>query len=605
MKRTSLRLTAPLALVALAVAPSALAQTGLVPLSELGSGTYSGFPGGLYPGGVNDPPAAHFADAMQRAGEVVPRNAAGNPDPQGLIGMIAVGMSNTTHEFGAFERNEDTNRNRNARLVLMDTAFGGQTAAIIASATAGYWTTMSQRLAAMGLTAAQVQVAWLKEADAGPPDDFPGHAVVLRDELELAVDNLHDKFPNLKLCYLSSRIYGGYAAPGSLNPEPQAYESGFSVKWLIEDQIAGDPGLNYGRIPGPVRAPLLLWGPYLWADGTTPRGDGLTWQVTDLESDHTHPSPSGEQKVAALLSAFFAAEATAAPWWPARADVGLVARDAAKDAHVSAGSPTTNFGAAATLLEQGGASPINPYVGFDVSGVARPVATAKLSLRVLDAGGGRVSVAADTSWGESTLTFANAPAAGAVLMNLPQSSRDGTIAANVTGSVNGDADGALTYVLTTPAAGLTSYHSRDGGDPPRLVMAVSCAASADGDGDGRADPCDCAPQDPTSFAIPGEVLNLRWLDRATLTWDSTSGASGAGTVHDVTSGDLVALPTFAPDPGDLCLGAQVTATSILDPGPDPATGQGRYFVARAENACGRSRWETSSDGRERVVAGCP
>ena len=94
----------------------------------------------------------------------------------------------------------------------------------------------------MGLTTAQVQTAWLKEANANPPDDFPGHALELRDDLETIANNLHDRFPRLRLCYLSSRTYGGYAKT-PLNPEPQAYESGFSVKWLIEDQIdAGAAG---------------------------------------------------------------------------------------------------------------------------------------------------------------------------------------------------------------------------------------------------------------------------------------------------------------------------------------------------------------------------
>src|SRR5262249_36050538 len=162
---------------------------------------------------------------------------------------------------------------------LMDTALGGQTAAAISDPSAAYWTTMMQRLQVMGLTPAQVQVAWLKEADAGPPDNFPVHAQTLRDELELIANDLHDKFPNLRLCYIASGISGGHAAPGSLNPEPQAYESGFSVKWLIEDQIHGDPALNYGQLPGPVRSPVLLWGPYLWANGTTPRTDGLVWLV--------------------------------------------------------------------------------------------------------------------------------------------------------------------------------------------------------------------------------------------------------------------------------------------------------------------------------------
>ena len=89
--------------LALAAVQPVLAQTtGLVPLSDLGTGFYKGFQGGLYPGGANAPPPQHLAAAAQKAGQIVPRNAAGDPDPQGLIALIAVGMSNTTHEFGAF-----------------------------------------------------------------------------------------------------------------------------------------------------------------------------------------------------------------------------------------------------------------------------------------------------------------------------------------------------------------------------------------------------------------------------------------------------------------------------------------------------------------------
>ena len=568
--------------------------TGLVPITDLGTGTYLGFQGGLYPGGLNEPPPAHQRAAMARATEIVPRNAAGEPAAGGLIGMIAVGMSNTTHEFGAFERNADRDRNRNARVVLMDTAFGGQTAAIIANPAAPYWTTMAQRLSGMGLTEAQVQVAWLKEADAQPPNDFPGHATVLRDELKAVVQNLHDTFPNLKLCYVSSRIYGGYSAQGTLNPEPQAYESGFSVKWLIEDQIAA----------GSVGTPLLLWGPYLWADGTTPRSDGLTWLVTDLESDHVHPSAAGEQKVAGLLSSFFARESTAAAWWPARADLGLVAVDAVKDAHVSAAAPGTNFGSAVPLLSQGGASPITAYAGFDTTAVTRPAALAKLSLRVAGAGGGRVSTVADTSWTEGAITYATAPAVGASLINMPPSSRDGTIAANVTGNVNADADALLSYALDTPSASPASYHARDDADPPRLILGVSCVLSPDGDGDGRADACDCAPADASSFAVPREVGALRFLDHDTLAWNSTAGEAGTGTVYDLLAGELSSLPLFEGAPGDTCAGA-IAGTQALDPAPSPSPGQGSWYLVRATNACGTGRWETASGGRDRSRPSCP
>ena len=64
-----------------------------------------------------------------------------------------------------------------------------------------------------------------------------------------------------------------------------------------------------------MKAPLLLWGPYLWADGTTPRkSDGLTDPASDLEGDGTHPSESGRQKVAELLLKFFQTDSLARIW---------------------------------------------------------------------------------------------------------------------------------------------------------------------------------------------------------------------------------------------------------------------------------------------------
>ena len=515
--------------------------------------------------------------------------------------MIAIGMSNTTHEFAVFERNEDTNPSRNARVVILDTGLGGQDASTIANPAAAYWNVVEQRLTALGLTAAQVQVAWLKEAQAQPPNNFPLHAVTLREDLESIANNLHDKFPNLKLCYVSSRIYGGYAT-GPLNPEPQAYESGFSVKWLIEDQISGDPGLSYGQA-GPVRAPLLLWGPYLWADGTRPRSDGLVWRRDDLEADGTHPSPSGEAQVAGLLSAFFASDVTAAPWWPARGDALLVALDAARDAHVLASEPAVNFGSAPQLEARGGAAPSNAYLGFDLAGAPRPVALAKLGLRVVLSGGGAVGLVSDAAWGEETITWSNAPAIGPGLVALPQSSRDGTIGADVTAAVNADADGLVSFALTVPGTAQTSYLSREGGQPPRLVLAVSCPV--DGDGDGRGDACDCAPGDPAAFAVPGDVREVRFDGASTLAWDSAAPGAGNGTRHDVLAGDLVELAIEGPRPGDLCVADDLANAELTDPTPTPGAGEGRFFLVRGDNVCGSGTWGQSSNGALRTAVACP
>jgi len=65
-----------------------------------------------------------------------------------------------------------------------------------------------------------------------------------------------------------------------------------------------------------VLAPLLSWGPYLWADGTRPRqGDGMVWLSENLGPDGTHPSTSGRLKVARMLLEFFKADPNAKRWF--------------------------------------------------------------------------------------------------------------------------------------------------------------------------------------------------------------------------------------------------------------------------------------------------
>src|SRR5262249_48641938 len=137
----------------------------------------------------------------------------------------------------------------------------------------------------------------------------------LQKDTLVVLQNARARFPNLRIAYLGSRIYAGYATT-RLNPEPFAYEGAFAVRWLIQDQIKGDPELNSNPERGAVKAPLLLWGPYFWGDGTTPRkSDGLVWKREDLVGDGTHPSQSGRQKVAEMLLKFFKTDPLARTWF--------------------------------------------------------------------------------------------------------------------------------------------------------------------------------------------------------------------------------------------------------------------------------------------------
>lgn len=321
-----MKCSVPAAIVVFAVAAAAAAPPGSrnlrVALDDLGASTYKGFAGGLYESGANVMPADHAAAGLDKAALIVPRDTSGVPTPSGRYVLLSVGMSNTTQEFcgstpcgpGTFmtiaAAEPDVNH---TTLAIVDGAAGGQTADTWDSpADANYDRVRDTRLAPRGLTEAQVQIAWVKVANAGPTVSLPSpgsDAYRLVTQTGNIVRALKVRYPNLQQVYLSSRIYAGYATT-SLNPEPYAYESGFAGKWVIQAQVdqmrtgqpdarAGD--LDYAIGPGVWTA----WAAYLWADGLNARSDGLTWLPADLAADGTHPSPAGRAKVGKMLLSFF------------------------------------------------------------------------------------------------------------------------------------------------------------------------------------------------------------------------------------------------------------------------------------------------------------
>ncbi len=305
--------------------PGTAQSSQLVPLLDLGQQNYFQFSGGLYGNGSNVVPADHAAEGLRRARRIQPLDVTGAPNPGGKYILLAIGMSNTTQEFcssrgtschpASFLGQARTDPSVNTTsLVIIDGARGGQAAsAWVSPRGAEYDRIRDTLLTSRGLGEQQVQIVWLKVANAGPRISLPlpqADAYTLEGAIANILRALHVRYPHLQQVFLSSRIYGGFATT-ALNPEPFAYESGFAVQWVIRAQIdqmragassfdarAGD--LNYGST-----APWAAWGPYLWAAGTMPRSDGLTWDRADFRSDGTHPSTSGVQKVGTMLLKFF------------------------------------------------------------------------------------------------------------------------------------------------------------------------------------------------------------------------------------------------------------------------------------------------------------
>ena len=288
--------------------------TGLKPLTEMtADDKYKGEDGGLYGGGKNEPPETHQRAAQEASKQITPLDAQGKPSKDGKIVLISLGMSNTAGEFGMFKDLADRDPQKSPDVLIVNCAIGGAGVSSWAKPKSGTWQKVAERLKEAGVTPEQVQVAWIKHAEPGPsPDEAPlQYATKVKEDLASSLAITRATFPNLRVAYLSSRIYGGYNIAGirRVNPEPFAYETAFSVRWVIQDQIQSE---KKGKVAGPV----LLWGPYLWADGVTPRkSDKLVWERKDLAEDGVHPSKIGGQKVAKLLLEFFKNDASAKSWF--------------------------------------------------------------------------------------------------------------------------------------------------------------------------------------------------------------------------------------------------------------------------------------------------
>ena len=290
----------------------------LVPITDLGTGSYLGFEGGLYPNGSNTRPAAHDGAGVSIANSIQPLDANGVPSTNGLYAMVSLGPSDTQQEFIELTTLVDAEPATNSHLVLVNGAQPKGVATLWADPNSTFWSTlMGTILPSAGVTADQVVVAWVQTLDLGISGTYPNDMNGTQADLETVARTLLTKFPNLKIAYYTARIYGGYGnGVNTYDPEPFDYDLGWAVKGVIQDQINGVSTLNYNPSNGPVVAPWLAWGPYYWANGLLARNDGLVWACPELKNDGLHPqNPLGREKVASALLNFLKTDTSATPWF--------------------------------------------------------------------------------------------------------------------------------------------------------------------------------------------------------------------------------------------------------------------------------------------------
>src|ERR1700680_2516614 len=200
-------------------------DTVKIPLTDLLTRTYYGNTGGLYPGGINQPPADQDSVAKVRRTLIKPLDVNGDESPFGKYVLLSIGMSNATQEWCSQNSGPpcapwtfmgkvatDLSINHYSLVIVNGAADGQDAPAWTSPASARYDRIKVGRLAPLGLSENQVQAVWVKLDDQKPSVSLPGDSAdanVLLTNLGLVMRALRVRYPYLRLVFISSRIYGG------------------------------------------------------------------------------------------------------------------------------------------------------------------------------------------------------------------------------------------------------------------------------------------------------------------------------------------------------------------------------------------------------------
>ncbi len=290
-------------------------QQNLVPITDLGTGYYRGYQGGLYPGGQNQRSGAHSSQALSQAAQIQPLNSNGQPAANGKVVLIGVGASNPRTEFEAFKQQAQTSGLLKSGTVLINTCIGGQGVQKMNQPSANYWQQAENTLQQAGLSTQQVQAAWVETEHTGNADTvFPRAPQQLMQDMRTLLVTMKQKFPNLKIVYLSGRAFSGYAMAAANEVGkgllyPRDYYNGWAMKWMVEKQINNESGYTLSEIP------FITMSTYLWSRGAQARNDGYFLDcMLDVGPDGLHLTAAGEQKTGQQLFQFFFSDPTCTGW---------------------------------------------------------------------------------------------------------------------------------------------------------------------------------------------------------------------------------------------------------------------------------------------------
>ena len=143
------------------------------------------------------------------------------------------------------------------------------------------------------------------------------------------------------------------------------------------------------------------------------------------------------------------------------------------DAYVNSNSSSTNYGSSSALRADG-SPPVNSYLRFTVPSLSgSQISHAQLLIHANSSSTSGLTTlrVSDNTWGENTITYANAPAMGSAFGTSPPVTGGTWIAFDVTSYVTGE--GIFSFGVSTPGATAISLSSRESGaTSPQLILTL-------------------------------------------------------------------------------------------------------------------------------------
>ena len=257
------------------------------------------------------------------------------------------------------------------------------------------------------------------------------------------------------------------------------------------------------------------------------------------------------------------------------------------DSRVNSGSVNSNYGTS-SRLQAGGT--YRSYLRFNLAGLAPTIRSAKLRLYTVTAGpsinGHPVS---DTSWGETTITHANAPPMGSSIGSSPAFSVAEWVEVDVTPAVLGN--GLLTLGVTSPSPTTLTFNSRDSSSNRPQLVVTHVSGPPNTAPTARASATPRSGLAPLSVVFDGSTSTDPDGDSLSYSWnfgDGSPAGSGAMTNHTYTAdGHYTATLTVNDGKGgtasanvDIHVGNQAPTAVIDSPAASTPFGVGDSFVLR-------------------------